>query len=508
MSTAAPGTSRAATGRRPFERIALASGVLSLFIALTTGAFAQAAQTTQADDEVAGQAVAERPALWNSASAAGGIHVEFNSDPPLLPIEEFINIVVPYAESAWTSGGASTATAGSVYPGSAGTRGPGLLCDFSGGQCPPGFPPAYPLFAEASYPAQPDASTQPGDSRAHAGRDHAEATAGVSTLLEPALGPLSPVATVGSINSVARQEFSADGTTIISTAETHLSDISLLDATIHIESIDVTSISTSAGRGDTTESNVTTVNGVTVAGVPATLTNRGLEIAGQGGGAAEREQFESELDAALEAFGAGIRLVGASGDAGDDVASGSARGIEITFDVPLSGPPLPGPPDPNFPDPNTFYRNYVGTMTLGLADSSAFANPDGFGFGGGGLGGILGPVGTTATPEQGTLGGSGGGQVAPRPAPVPIAGLSPITTFGTSPSAPASSGPGATPEVAAPNSTTVPTALADPSFEPQLFAELAMTSDVAAQLSRFYATAGIAALAAFALARARRMIWS
>lgn len=477
--------------QRPLvARAALVLGVLLLALSALTGA--AGAQE--------GEASGERPPLWRSSSAATAVQGVFNTDPPLLPLEEFVNVNAPYGESSWDSSGTAAALVGSLYPGSSGTQGPALLCEFAG-NCPEGFPPSYPLSAKASHPTDPDAATQDGAATAHAGLDFVETNASGSQALGPALGPLSAVFSAGSVTAHTSQSFSDDASTVSAEAVATLEDVSLFGGAVHIDQIQAISISQSAGQGAVARDNRVVVSGVTAAGQPAEITDEGVVITGEGGGGEAVAQANQALQQALEQFGGSVRTLGTTEGGEDGTATGSARGLLIGFRTTVEGPPLPPAPD-GFPiEPNSVYRDYYGTMTLGLADSLAFANTEGFGLSGGDLGG-LGDAGDGGAATGGDAGADGGadglGTTPSGSSDSGLSGSAPVSQPAGGNDPAASSDDGASPEVAAPADGSVQAAATD---------EAALLGDASADLTRrIYLGGGIAALLLFGLSRVPRRL--
>lgn len=399
--------------RRRVEAVLAVTAIGGMLLATSAGAAgaereAEGSTVTAIQEDGDGASNAARPPLWVGQGAAAGLSLAFNTDPALLPLDEFINFNLPYGESKWSSAGDARAVASALNPGTAFTQGPTLLCNEFADGCAPGFPPEYPLIAEADR-SNPDASTQAGEAQAHAGQDYVETRAGASTLVNQGLGPLAAVVSIGQVETVTSLTFSEDGSTATSRAEARLSEVALLDGLIEIDGIEVVSISVTNGQDVVDQTTDTVVSGVTVAGNPATISEDGIVIAGQGGGGQEFADAQQQLRDGLQEYGADLRLLGTNSDTDEESASGSARGLFLSFDVPLEGPALPGAPDPQLPDPNTVYRNYVGSVTLGLADSTAFVSTSGFDLGGLGDLGDLGDVGNAAPPaatDQSTSSGS------------------------------------------------------------------------------------------------------
>jgi hypothetical protein len=94
-----------------------------------------------------------------------------------------------------------------------------------------------------------------------------------------------------------------------------------------------------------------TLTGVTRAGLPASVDDRGVHVAGQDQGLPDRALGQQGLTA---------RLVGTTRQDATGVGRSAAAGLLVTFAVPLSGAPqLPGVPSGN--------RRYLGSALVGGA---------------------------------------------------------------------------------------------------------------------------------------------
>jgi hypothetical protein len=110
------------------------------------------------------------------------------------------------------------------------------------------------------------------------------------------------------------------------------------------------------------------VSGVTVAGVPARIDERGIHVAGNDGPGLTQRVAQQGVD---------VRLVGVQRTDAGSLARSEATGLAVTFSLPVSGlpyvpNPLPAPFD-QVPGVNA-NGTYVGYLTLGAVGAVAGAN--------------------------------------------------------------------------------------------------------------------------------------
>lgn len=474
-----------------------ASGVtvIATTTLLVLGLLAPAA-SSQSAEEPAG----DRPLLFQGQASTAGVHLYLNTEPRLLPLEDFIRGEAPYGYSMWSSVGQAVARAASYYPGTSGTGGPGLLCTFGFpcAQFPQPFPPPYPLMAQAQYPTQPDDQTQDGIARAHAGEDRVETFASMSNNAHGnPIAPLAPVLDIGSVESHTVQHF-VDGAFEVR-AESHLQDVVIAGGAIRIESIDAVSVSRADAESPATTEARYTVQGATFNGTPIRISNEGVTIADQGGGGEQRRQAQEQLNAFLEQHQAQIQVIDASAsEDGSKKATSEAQGLLISMRIPVENPTgedlpsVPLPPQAPIPgNPNMVFRTYLVTMVLGTAGTEAFASNDPF--------------------DAGIIGGG----VLPPPA-APTAPAPPPTTTGgfdtaASPSVPsgssfASSSPASAPQVATGDAgpspdVAPPTSNAPQGIAGQLLALLGFEGDLAHDLPIIYLVLCALGLVLFSMTR-------
>ncbi|HEX9765932.1 MAG TPA: hypothetical protein VGA36_04155 [Nitriliruptorales bacterium] len=340
----------------------------------------------------AGAQSTERPFSWTGRAGAFGIGLQFNTSPTLVPIEELVRGELPQADSEWLGSGIIRGRAAALYPGSSGTGGPGLLCDFgfpcaeiSDGIGQP-FPPPYPLVAEAQYPSRPDVTSQDGLSHATVGLDGIDTVASVTDNenLGGFLDVLDPIISVGSAEARTIQRF-VDGELVV-TARSLVEDITLPMGLLNIGSVEARSQSRADAETADTDATLT-ITGASLAGIPVSISDRGITVDETVLGPIGAASFESALALLRDTLNLEVRAIGPQFDDTGLGSSGHVTGLLIRMDVPLSNPGLelpaiPFPPEVPLPgDPNAFLVTYKVSLVLASATTLAHANNASFGDG-------------------------------------------------------------------------------------------------------------------------------
>ena len=345
-----------------------------LALGLTAGAVAAFASPARAD------------AVFQAQTAATAVHLTLTQQPASsIVTASLVDDATAYAASAFDSSGGSEAQAAAVFPGNLVVQGPALFCSqvFT---CP-FTPPDYPLLADASYPrrdhAQASADQQPvGSGPLVVSPSSSTATAGAdSNTASTATGRTSvlsgtPVAvTVGASSATTRVTTTASG--LLTHVESTVSDIDIAGL-VHVGAVRAYDDITVPPTGRPVDSPHIVVTGVTVAGVPAQIDERGIHVAGKDGPALTQRVSQQGVD---------VRLVGVQRTDAGSLARSEATGLAVTFSLPVSGlpyvpNPLPSPFD-QVPGVNA-NGTYVGYLTLGAVGAVAGANQQpSFALGGG-----------------------------------------------------------------------------------------------------------------------------
>src|SRR3954468_2302928 len=242
-------------------------------------------------------------------TTATAVHVTVTQQPASSIITaSLLDDAVAYAAADYDSGGSSEALAAPAFPGRLVVQGPQLLCS-EVFDCP-AAPPAYPLLADASYPRRPRdtaaASGRPigsgpfvvrplaAGATASAAGNNGTTTGGETSVLSGTPGAVN----VGT--SSATSTVTEVGSGLHVQVASNLSDISIGEV-VHIAAIRARDdITVKPGKRPRDVPTVT-VTGVTVAGQPATIDERGVHVAGNNG---------PSVGQRLERSGVQVRLVG------------------------------------------------------------------------------------------------------------------------------------------------------------------------------------------------------
>jgi len=314
--------------------------------------------------------------VFQAQTAAAGVHLVLTQQPASSIVTAgLVDDATAYAAGAFDSSGGSEAQAASVFPGTLVVQGPALFCSqvFT---CP-ATPPDYPLLADASYPrrahAEASADQKPvGQGPLVVTPSASTATAtGAGNSGQTAAGRVSvlsgsPVGvTAGS--STASTQVTTTATSLVTHVESTVSDIDI-GGLVHIRSVRASDDITVAATGKPIDRPQVTVSGVTVAGVPAQIDDRGVHVAGQNG---------PSLTQRVAQLGIDIRTVGVQRNDSTALARSQATGLVVTFSLPVSGLPyVPNPlPSPFDAVPGVNANGtYVGYVTLGAVGAVAGAN--------------------------------------------------------------------------------------------------------------------------------------
>lgn len=318
----------------------------------------------------------------------------------LLPIPDLFKFIALDGANTFESSHRE-ARSSLLFPGNGLILGPSLACGTFGGQFPPDFKPILDTCLQYKYPLTvfaddfaPDGATAgalslgaPTDTisanaigaKAHVG-DTAVTTDAVMQDLSllgvppfgavtppiPGLGLDSSLLTIDSATSRTNQRIVKGG--LVTDAKATLSGIRMIGGLIKIESLVSTSHVSDDANGKRTAVPSLVVSGVTVAGQPAQITDKGLVLGPSTNASPLDQQRQSQINAALEAMGIKISLL----DSEQSLAKGGAAvanvgGLLVEFRVDVQGlPTTPRFPDPRFPntetDPN---GTYVGSILLG-----------------------------------------------------------------------------------------------------------------------------------------------
>lgn len=336
-----------------------------------------------------------RPEVFRGSASSQVASVQLDRDA-LLPVPELFRFIALDGASTYESS-TREARASLLFPGNGLILGPSLACGTFGGQFPEEFKPIIDTCLQYKYPLtvfaddfEPDGASSgslalgsPTDpvsgnavrAQAHAGEDAATTDAAMQDLRVlglPAFGPVTPpipgfemdtsLFTVDSATSRTNQRI-VKGVLVVD-AESTLSGVRLIGGLIHIGSLRSLSHVTDDANGVRTASATLEVSGVTVGGVPAEITDKGLVLgpsAGGSDGPLAQEQ-QSQLNELLRTFNVKVTTLGSQQGTDDKgTAVASVGGLLIEFERDVQGlPTVPGPAGEL--DPNGLY---TGSFQLG-----------------------------------------------------------------------------------------------------------------------------------------------
>ena len=424
--------------RRSLRRVCLAASGACVALSIALPALAQ-------DDT----AVA-RPAVWHGAASAEGATFEVNRDA-LLPVPNAFRFTALQGRTAYDTD-LQTSRASIFYPGEGVLQGPNLACGTFGGMFPPEAKPILDLCATYDYPLSVFADSSLHDkattgslqlgrladpvsadaisAKAHADVDSATSTAVIEDLRVlglPGLGVLSllpieqlqldpTVATIAGGSAKTNQRIDEAGHLVVQSDAT-LSGVNLVGGLVHIGSIVSSSKITDDGNGKRTSDASFELGGVTVGGIPAQITEKGLVLGSPAGASGPiQQQLQDALQQLLGGLGVKLSLlpnVESTDDKGQAVASAAGILLEISLNV-QGAPTVPGP----LGDID-LSGTYVGNVRLGATEASGAAStfgPDGA---------PTEPGGEVITDGGGDFTGDGGLAVGPATPPSPGAPRTP-----------------------------------------------------------------------------------
>lgn len=385
--------------RRRARRWLLAAAASCLLLA-----FVAPASSAQQEDEVS------RPEVFRAAASSQVASIEVDRGA-LVPIPELFRFIVLDGSGIYQTS-TRQARASLFFPGNGLILGPNLLCGTFGGQFPPEFKPILDTCLQYEYPLtvfaddlRPDGSTSgglqlgsPGDpisgnavrAAAHAGEDAAVTDAAIQDLRViglPAFGPVAlpipipgfeldtSVLTIDSATSRTDERI-VPGGSLVSDATATMSGVRMIGGLLNIGSLRSQSRVTDDAVGGRTAVANLEVSGVTVAGVPAQITDQGLVVAEPSpAGGPLAQQASDAANALVQALGVEVTVLGFEKNPDDDgTAIASVGGLLVEFARDVQGlPTVPGPLGEV--DPNGLY---VGSIQLGATGvlGSAINFPD------------------------------------------------------------------------------------------------------------------------------------
>jgi hypothetical protein len=325
----------------------------------------------------------------NATSRAVSINLD---RPGLLPVPDVFNFIAldGYGEYGSSS---SQARASLLFPGNGALLGPGLVCGTFGGSFPPQFKPILDTCLKYNYPLtvfadsfNPDSSTNgslalgtPANdiqadlttARAHVSERAATTDAVISDLRVLGIPPFGPVAIPGTEqfkldtsivdvdHATSRTNQYSEKGGLITDARVTLSGIKLIGGLIQIKNLTSESKVTDDANGKRTSDATFQATGVTVAGAPATITNKGLQL----------KDPNAAINGVLKALSITISALPTeetTGKAGGP-AKANVGGLLVSMARDVQGLPPVSFPDPSGQIPvNNLDLNGVYTLTVQL----------------------------------------------------------------------------------------------------------------------------------------------
>ena len=303
--------------------------VALVVVAFLLGAVASPGALAQEAPAPDGQADVDQFGGFNATSRSNGLQVTYDS-PGLLPTgSPIIQLSVPEALATLTSGPVGYALSSFAYPGP-------LIADLNSALAAGGTEtglPSYPVRAEAFFPSGPTETTE-GDQ----GTEMTATTDFADSMAYSAFSgvDVAPAGSVGAIRTRSRSL--VEGEQLVSRTRAEVSNISLLAGLIRIESVATDVVATSNGTESATDGG-TTVSGLTVLGLPATVGRDGIRFDERP--APEEEGPDPVSDAVGGVLGGALDPVadGLEGVAGplnellDQVGAGGDQALQQLFEA-------------------------------------------------------------------------------------------------------------------------------------------------------------------------------
>ncbi|MEX2294169.1 MAG: choice-of-anchor P family protein [Acidimicrobiales bacterium] len=345
------------------------------------------------DDEVA------PPEVFRGSASSQVVSVQVDR-ADLLPVPDLFKFIALDGASTFESS-FREARSSLLFPGNGLILGPSLACGTFGGQFPPEFKPVLDTCLQYSYPLtvfaddfKPKGATAgalafggPTDAisgnavgaKASVGEAITTTDAvmqdlrvlgvppfGAVSLPIPGLEIDTSLLTIDSATSRTSQRIVQGG--LVTEARATISGVRMLGGLIEIESLVSTSQVTDDAQGKRTAVPSLVMSGVTVAGQPAQITDKGLVLGPSGAASPLDQQIQGQINGVLEALGVKVTILGSEqslDEGGAAVANVGGLLLEFAHDVQglPTTPTLPIPGVPNTEvDPNGLY---VGSIQLG-----------------------------------------------------------------------------------------------------------------------------------------------
>ncbi|MDP1794789.1 MAG: choice-of-anchor P family protein, partial [Acidimicrobiales bacterium] len=367
-----------------------------------------------ADEEVVDDVGEEipPPEVFSGNASARAITVSVAQQYPLVPVEDLLTFIALEGQSAFSSS-ARSARASLFFPGQGGIVGPSLACGTFGAQFPAEFKPILDTCLRYQYPlsvvaddSQPDAASTgslalgaPTDdisgeattAKAHAAEDGVSSDAAMIALRVigiPPFGPLNlPIPQLQLDGSVASADIVTARTdqrivsgALVTRATTTISGLKLVGGIVRIGSIDSVSETRDDGQGGRTATADLDVSGVTVAGQPAKITNKGIVVNDPKNPTPLNKALFDQANNLVKQFGIKVTALKTEETLeSDGPAVASVGGVLVEFTRNVTGLPLlPSPIAPG----QQLELNGQYTVSVQLAQTGAKSTAANFGLDG------------------------------------------------------------------------------------------------------------------------------
>ena len=349
-----------------------------------------------------GEEAGPRPEVFSGAASSRGASIAMDR-AGLLPLEDVFRFIVADGVGTYRTS-EQRGRASLFFPGNGLIQGPPLACSQFPPEAEPVFGPILEACMRYSFPLSvatdslsPDGATEGslalGEStdpisangvgaRSHAGEDSVTTAAEVSSfrmLGAPAVGALPAVPgfedldpsliTIGSVTATTDERIDEAGALVVDAAAA-VSDVGFIGGLVRIGSV-VSHARIVDGDEEPVIETSLEASGITVAGMPATVTDDGLQFATASQPVGPQlEALAGQLGSLLESFSFRMEPLGTEQGVDEDgISFAKVGGILISMSVPVTGlAPVPGPLGDI--DLN---GDYVGSVVLGEVGVRAIA---------------------------------------------------------------------------------------------------------------------------------------
>ncbi len=263
----------------------------------------------------------------DASSRSGGVQISYDVKGVLPLPPPLVEVTVPTARAASSSGPASLAFGSLAYPGDLVGNLPALAEQSAPGGG--GIVPPYPIATLAAFPAGPESGRQDLGTASSTVTAAAGGATATSTLAATQVPGLVDVAGVTTSSRTGLE----DGR-VVARARTEVARVAVLFGLVELRNV-VTDLVAATDGSTGRSGGTTTVGSATVLGLPARVGPDGLELAGTT--TPPDAVLAAVLDPLLAAAGLHVSLAPLTTDDEDAAATATAAGLEIGLDFDGSG---------------------------------------------------------------------------------------------------------------------------------------------------------------------------